>query len=74
MEPLAAMAPSLQQAIEVARRKAYLNLDGTLLRIDRSPSAPVGTGPSTPASTSASGVNLQVITDPAGRLIWPVSK
>ena len=32
---LAAMAPTLEQAIEVASRKAYVILDGTLLRIDR---------------------------------------
>ena len=32
---LAAMAPTLDQAIEVARHKAFVILDGTLLRIDR---------------------------------------
>lgn len=32
---LATMAPTLAQAIEVARRKAFVILDGTLLRIDR---------------------------------------
>jgi hypothetical protein len=32
---LAAMAPTLAQAIEVARRKAFVILDGTLLRIVR---------------------------------------
>jgi Helix-turn-helix of DDE superfamily endonuclease len=32
---LAAMAPTLEQAIEVARRKAFVIVDGTLLRIDR---------------------------------------
>ena len=32
---LAAMAPTLDQAIEVARRKAFVIVDGTLLRIDR---------------------------------------
>jgi len=32
---LAAMAPTLTEAIEVARSKAYVTLDGTLLRIDR---------------------------------------
>ena len=35
LELLAAMAPTLAQAIEVARRKAFVILDGTLLRIDR---------------------------------------
>src|SRR4029450_8261864 len=32
---LAAMAPTLEQAIEVASHKAFVILDGTLLRIDR---------------------------------------
>ena len=32
---LAAMAPTLEQAIEAARGKAFVILDGTLLRIDR---------------------------------------
>nr|WP_261763811.1 transposase family protein [Pseudonocardia asaccharolytica] len=32
---LAAMAPTLEQAIEVASRKAFMIGDGTLLRIDR---------------------------------------
>jgi Helix-turn-helix of DDE superfamily endonuclease len=32
---LAAMAPTLEQAIKVARGKAFVILDGTLLRIDR---------------------------------------
>src|SRR3954471_16262268 len=32
---LAAMAPTLTQAMTTARRKAYVTLDGTLVRIDR---------------------------------------
>ena len=32
---LAALAPTLEQAIDVARGKAYVILDGSLLRIDR---------------------------------------
>ena len=35
LELLAAMAPTLAQAIKVASRKAFVILDGTLLRIDR---------------------------------------
>jgi hypothetical protein len=35
LELLAAMSPTLEQAVEVASRKASLILDGTLLRIDR---------------------------------------
>ena len=48
---LAAMAPTLAQAIEVARRKAFVILDGTLLRIDRVGMASGATGRSTPGST-----------------------
>ena len=32
---LAALAPTLAQAIQIAAAKAYVTLDGTLLRIDR---------------------------------------
>jgi hypothetical protein len=35
LELLGAMAPTLEQAIEVAVRKAFVVLDGTLLRVDR---------------------------------------
>ncbi len=35
LDLLAAMAPTLEQAIEVARGKAYVILDCSLLRIDR---------------------------------------
>lgn len=35
LELLAAMAPTLAEAVEVARRKGYVILSGTLLRIDR---------------------------------------
>ena len=35
LDLLAAMAPTLEQAIEVALGKAYVILDGGLLRIDR---------------------------------------
>jgi hypothetical protein len=35
LDLLAAMAPTLAEAIEVARGKAYVVLDGTLLPIDR---------------------------------------
>jgi transposase-like protein len=70
LDLLAALAPTLEQAIEVARGKAHVILDGTLLRIDR-----VGmTGGRDRAFYSGKhkchGVNVQVIADPAGRLIW----
>ena len=35
LDLLATMAPTLEQAIGVASRKAFVILDGTLLRIDR---------------------------------------
>ena len=35
LDLLATMAPTLEQAIEVASRKAFVILDGILLRIDR---------------------------------------
>ena len=35
LDVLAALAPTLAQAVEVARRKPFINLDVTLLRIDR---------------------------------------
>jgi tetratricopeptide (TPR) repeat protein len=46
LDLLAAMAPTLAEAIEVARGKAYVVLDGTLLRIDRvgMTGGPVGLG------------------------------
>jgi hypothetical protein len=70
LDQLAALAPSLAQAIEVARGKAHVILDGTLLRIDR-----VGMtgGPDRPyysGKHKCRGLNVQVIADPAGRMIW----
>jgi hypothetical protein len=35
LDILAALVPTLEQAIELARRKAFVILDGTLLRMDR---------------------------------------
>ena len=35
VDVLAAVAPTLDQALDVARRKAFVILDGTLLSIDR---------------------------------------
>ncbi len=35
LDLLAALAPPLDEAIAVAQRKAFVILDGTLLRIDR---------------------------------------
>jgi len=70
LQVLAALAPTLAQAIEVAVRKAYVILDGTLLRIDRVAMASGNDRPYYSGKHKAHGVNVQVIADPAGRLIW----
>ena len=70
LDVLAALAPTLEQAIDVARRKAFVILDGTLLRIDR---VGMGAGRDRPyysGKHKCHGVNVQVLADPAGRLIW----
>lgn len=55
LDLLAAMAPTLEQAIEVACRKAFVVPDGTLLRIDRGGWSRDTTGRSTRASTRLTG-------------------
>jgi transposase len=70
LEVLTALAPSLHDAVAVAIRKAFVIVDGTLLRIDR---IGMGSGRDRPyysGKHKAHGVNVQVIADPAGRLIW----
>jgi hypothetical protein len=67
---LAAMAPTLAQAIEVARRKAFVIGDGTLLRIDRVAMASGRDRAFYPGKHKAHGLNVQVIADPIGRLVW----
>jgi hypothetical protein len=68
--PLAAMAPSLQQAIEVARGKAFVIGDGTLLRIDRVGMASGRDRAYYSGKHKAHRLNVQVIADPIGRLVW----
>lgn len=70
LELLAAMAPTLAEAIEVARRKAYVVLDGTLLRIDRVGMAGGHDRPYYSGKHKCHGLNVQVLADPVGRLIW----
>ncbi len=67
---LAAMAPTLAQAIEIARRKAHVILDGTLLRIDRVGMTGGRDRPYYSGKHKCHGLNVQVIADPAGRLVW----
>ena len=66
---LAAMAPTLEQAIEVARGKAYVILDGSLLRIDRVGMIGGRVRPFYSGKHKYHGLNVQVIADPVGRLI-----
>ncbi|MFB7919401.1 transposase family protein [Streptomyces sp. NPDC056061] len=63
---LAALAPTLEQAMETVRRKAYVILDGTVFPIDRiAADRPYYSG-----KKKHHGMNEQVLADPAGRLIW----
>lgn len=67
---LAAMAPTLDEAVEVARGKAFVILDGTLLRIDRVGMASGRDRAFYSGKHKCHGVNVQVIADPAGRPVW----
>ena len=63
---LAHLAPTLRDAVEVARAKAFVILDGTLLPIDRiAADRPYYSG-----KHKRHGMNVQVLADPLGRLIW----
>lgn len=63
---LAALAPTLRDAVAVARAKAFVILDGTLLPIDRiAADRPYYSG-----KHKRHGMNVQVLADPLGRLIW----
>ncbi|MCX4852002.1 transposase family protein [Streptomyces sp. NBC_00893] len=63
---MAARAPTLEQAVTAVRKKAYVILDGTVLPIDRiAADRPYYSG-----KKKHHGMNVQVLADPAGRLIW----
>ena len=64
------MAPTLAEAIDVARGKAFVILDGTLLRIDRVGMTGGRDRPYYCGKHKVHGLNVQVLADPAGRLIW----
>ncbi|MCU1629737.1 MAG: transposase [Pseudonocardia sp.] len=66
---LAAMAPTLAQTIEVARRNAFVIGDGTLLRIDRVAMASGRDRGFYSGKHKAHGLDVQVIADPIGRLV-----
>ena len=70
IELLAALAPTLDQAITVAAGKAFVILDGTLLRIDRVGMTSGYDRAFYSGKHKAHGVNVQVLADPAGRLVW----
>ena len=67
---LAAAAPGLATAMDTARRKAYVVLDGTLIHIDRVGMRAKADRPYYSAKHKRHGLNVQVLTDPAGRLLW----
>ena len=67
---LAAMAPTMQQAIAVAAGKAFVILDGTLLRVDRVGMASDYNRGFYSGKHKCHGLNVQVIADPIGRLVW----
>ncbi|GHF77991.1 hypothetical protein GCM10017667_01690 [Streptomyces filamentosus] len=63
---LTALAPTLAGAILIARTKAFVILDGTLLPIDRiAADTPYHSG-----KHKRHGMNVQVLPDPFGRLLW----
>lgn len=66
VEVLAALAPTLKQAMTVAANKAFVILDGTLLHVDRiAADRPYYSG-----KHKRYGMNVQVIADAFGRLLW----
>jgi hypothetical protein len=70
LDLLAALAPTLDQAMAVAAGKAFVILDGTLLHIDRVRMSGGRDRPFYSGKHKVHGLNVQVIADPAGRLIW----
>ncbi|MFF5284505.1 transposase family protein [Streptomyces sp. NPDC013171] len=66
VDVLAALAPTLAEAMKTVRTKAFVILDGTLLPIDRiAADTPYYSG-----KHKRHGMNVQVLTDPFGRLLW----
>ncbi|MFI7235748.1 transposase family protein [Streptomyces cyaneofuscatus] len=66
IQVLATLAPSLAEAMRTARRLVFVILDGTLLPIDRiAADTPYYSG-----KHKRHGMNVQVLTNPCGRLLW----
>ncbi|WP_306320353.1 MULTISPECIES: IS5 family transposase [unclassified Streptomyces] len=66
VELLADLAPTLTEAVRVASTKAFVLLDGTLLPIDRT----AADRPFYSGKHKKHGMNVQVVSDPLGRLLW----
>jgi hypothetical protein len=66
VDRLAALAPTLADAVRAASTKAYLLLDGMLLPIDRI----AADRPSYSGKHKKHGMNVQVLADFFGRLLW----
>ncbi|MEW2219205.1 IS5 family transposase [Streptomyces sp. NPDC006990] len=66
VDVLSALAPTLAEAVKTASTKAFVLLDGTLLPIDRiAADRPFYSG-----KHKRHGMNVQVVADPHGRLLW----
>lgn len=66
VEVLAALAPTLAEAVRTASTKAFVLLDGTLLPIDRiAADRPFYSG-----KHKRHGMNVQLLADPSGQLLW----
>ncbi|MFF3495301.1 transposase family protein [Streptomyces sp. NPDC002795] len=66
IDVMAALAPTLDEAMVTARSKAYVTLDGTVLPINRiAADRPYYSG-----KERHHGMNVQVLTDLFGRLLW----
>lgn len=70
IDALAAQAPTLADAIAIVLGKAFVILDGTLVRMDRVGMTSGRDRPYYSGKWKCHGVNVQVIADPMGRLIW----
>jgi DDE superfamily endonuclease len=66
VDVLAALAASLADAARAASLKAFVLLDGTLLPIDRI----AANRPFCSGKHRMHGMNVQVLADPLGRLLW----
>jgi hypothetical protein len=66
IEILAALAPNLTDAVQTASRLPFVILDGTLLPIDRIAADTLYYS----GKHKRHGMNIQVLTDPFGWLLW----